>query len=732
MTFFEAVFGDLEGYLCISTLKPVREGDSKNKGTFHQEFFRWPEQKPVIEEFIERFVMTHNMYYCPTLFAKPKCVKEEAIKSYVTWADLDSCRWDIVNPEPTIVTETSPNRFQGLWRYEEPVGAYDAEDVNRRIAYAYESEGCDKSGWDLTQRLRIPYTVNHKYSGGTMSGPQVKVIKLNPVQYTLDELVEALPQLTGYEGLSVPMPEPGDLPTESGEAIMQKHRTRLQPIAFHLFSTQPEKDWSAALWQLEMMLVEAGLSLEETFVVAREAKCNKYKRDGTDEVHLWKEVCRAANTNQINMSIHLPGTMEPLLTDEERASVEGYGTFVEEYIEWAKTIGDAAPQYHQAGAFVILSSLLAGPIKLPTSFGTIVPNLWFMILADTTLTRKSTAMDLAMDIVTEIDPEAMLATDGSIEGLFASLQVRPGRPSVFLRDEFSGLLEAMTKKDYYAGMAETFTKLYDGKYQKRVLRKDIIEVKDPVLILFAGGIRERILQLLTYEHVASGFLPRFVFIAAESDLGRIKPLGPPTEQSLEGRQELLDKLTKLHNFYTSAQTITIGEKTVIAPPEWRAEMTPEAWMLYNRLEEDMMKAALASKHPDIMTPVYDRLSKSGLKSALLIAALRMDPNIVVTKLDLLKAFTYVEYWREFALDIIANIGRTTSERTMTNVLREIKRKSGITRSEIMQHHHLNSRDAELILMTLEQRGQIFRVKSGRTERLHDAVAPHQVPQGVGT
>src|SRR6201999_3023795 len=99
-----------------------------------------------------------------------------------------------------------------------------------------------------------------------------------------------------------------------------------------------------------------------------------------------------------------------------------------------------------------------------------VPNLWFMILGDTTLTRKTTAMDLAVDLLMDVDPDVILATDGSIEGLMQGLSTRPKRPSIFLRDEFSGLLEMMTKWDYYAGMAEVLTKLYDGKMQKRILK----------------------------------------------------------------------------------------------------------------------------------------------------------------------------------------------------------------------------------------------------------------------
>jgi hypothetical protein len=719
--FFEAIYGDLEGYLCLSTIKP---------GTrqIREEFFRWPDQKDQAMDFVQKMAMVTNVYYCVNLMGETRRVKENALNSWVVWADLDSCQPEKLSHQPTFVIETSPNRYQALWKLTEEVSAFDAEDVSRRIAYKYADEGCDKGGWDITQLLRVPFTINHKYGSSVATGPTIKVVAINRVEYDLEAMKSEIPQVADYAAGDIPMPQADELPTESAEEIMEKHKQRLQPLAFHLFSDPPkQKSWSESLWQLELFCIEAGMSNEETFVVARECACNKYRRDNISDVQLWKEVCRASMRHVANLQVIKPSEIPPLLTDEDRAAAEANRTFVEEYMDWAKQIGDAAPQYHQAGAFVILASLLAGPVKLPTSFGLIIPNIWFMILADTTLTRKTTAMDLAMDIVTEIDSDAMMATDGSIEGLFAALQFRPGRPSVFLRDEFSGLLEQMTKKDYYAGMAETLTKLYDGKYQKRILRRDIIEVKDPVLILFAGGIRERILQLLQYEHIASGFLPRFVFITAESDLSRIRPLGPPTDSTLEGRAEIVAQLTQLHTHYTSKQLIQVGDKQLVTAPEWVASLTPEAWNLYNHYENKMMAAALASKMPDLMTPMFDRLSKSALKASLLLAALRMESSIRVTAEDINKGFYFAEYWRGCALEVVENLGRSTGERLIQNVLRGLRKAKagGLTRSEVMQNWHLDARNAENVLMTLEQRGLINRRKSGRTEWLYPTVIPNQ-------
>lgn len=337
------------------------------------------------------------------------------------------------------------------------------------------------------------------------------------------------------------------------------------------------------------------------------------------------------------------------------------------------------------------------------------------------MTRKTTAMDIAMDMVMEIDPDVMMATDGSIEGLLTSLASRPGRPSVFLRDEFSGLLDSMTKKDYMAGMAELLTKLYDGKMQKRILRKETVEVREPVLIVFAGGIKNKITQLLNFEMVSSGFMPRFVFITAESDITRLKPIGPPTTKTTGDRDAIRNELEDMYNFYHTKVFMEVKQlkAKIETDKRWEAQLTPEAWVRYNKLESDMLTAGLDSGRPEIMTPVNDRLSKSILKAAVLLAASRQrEEIIIVDEMDILRAAYYGETWKGHVDEIMEDVGKGSAERQMKNILRAIVRKPGIARSELMQSYHLNSKDTSQIFETMEQRGLITRSRAGRTEQLY--------------
>ena len=83
-----------------------------------------------------------------------------------------------------------------------------------------------------------------------------------------------------------------------------------------------------------------------------------------------------------------------------------------------------------------------------------VPNLWGLILGDSTLSRKTTAMRMIMDIIAALDSDMILATDGSAEGLLSGLATRPNKTSIFYKDEISGFFDSMNKKDYLAGMSE--------------------------------------------------------------------------------------------------------------------------------------------------------------------------------------------------------------------------------------------------------------------------------------
>jgi len=711
--FFKLTFGRNQGYLCVATVDPMTR-------KFEEAFFSYPDQLNQACNEIEYLTPTHNIYFCPMLFSKEKRKKEFVSFAPNAWSDLDRCGPENLSVKPSILIESSPNRFQALWLFDNNVQPLVAEDVSRKIAYFHKDQGADQSGWDLTQLLRVPETKNFKYP----EEPVVKIKYASKSFYRVEDF-DIYPDTKSFKVEQFELPVISSNLT--GAELLETNSAMVPKALKRYFDETPdEASWSERLWFLELLALECGFTVEQTFVIARDSQCNKYSRDGRGETDLWKEVLRAEETFKIkHVGSKFDSTPETptILSKVERQKVAQLPhTIVEDYVKWASSLSDAAPQYHQAGAFVILSSLISGSVVLPTSYGMIIPNLWFMILADTTLTRKSTSMDIAMDLLEELGTDSILATDGSLEGMLTALAMRPKKPSVFLRDEFSGLIDAILKKDYLAGMAEMFTKLYDGKLMKRLLKRETVEVRDPRLIIFAGGIKDKITSLLTQEHVSSGFIPRFVFITAESDIARVRPLGPPTTGSMHDKTRLMEQLREINDHYNASTTITIGNTAsgLEVKKDIPAYMSQEAWDRYNKLEYDLLRMGVDSWNPAVMTPVYDRLSKSIIKAAVLVASTRRFESVVnVTLDDLLIAIRYGEEWRAFAEEVIVSIGIDGDERKVGKVLEYIKAHTptgGLSRSNICRTFRLPARKAAEIFETLEARGQIGKISEGDSLR----------------
>jgi hypothetical protein len=120
-----------------------------------------------------------------------------------------------------------------------------------------------------------------------------------------------------------------------------------------------------------------------------------------------------------------------------------------------------------------------------------------------------------------------------------------------------------------------------------------------------------------------------------------------------------------------------------------------------------------------MTPTMDRLCKSGLKCAVLIAASRsLDDNVLVTDQDIIKAFYYVEQWIPHTNYIINIIGMSPDEKNIQRVYSMVKVKPGVMRSDIMRNLRLNARNMDSIVATLQQRGLIDKKREGRIERYY--------------
>ena len=722
-TFFKLVFGpEATGHVCIAFKEHAT-------GHFQQLWFEYPNQlEDLLTSINNNTRRLAHFWFSTAVFNQPGDRHKVNIKySTIIHCDLDECDPRLLLVEPSILIQSSPGRYQALWLLEQPITPSEAENVNTRIYYYHRDQGADACH-DAGHLLRIPYTPNLKY-GDLSTAPVVSILhsKRNLYRASDFDVYPGIPALKFLEKHD----ELPDLPQQTADGLIAHYHDSLHPNFHRQFLVTPDENkdgkWSTVLWNMMKYCLEAGMKREETFIVASAAACNKYKRDNRGELALWQDVQRCY-VKQIEHFQLLPtstSTIPELLTEPEIRLVQGRETFIERYMGWAKELTDAPLQYHQAGAFIILSALLSGNVYLSTSHDRIYPNLWFMILAGTTLTRKSTAMRIAMNTLRDVDTRPEMATDGSIEGILAGLRDRPGQPSIFLKDEFTGLLEAIAHKDYMAGFAEQLTKLYDGDNIKRLLRKETIEITNPRFIVFAGGIKDRTQELLTEEQVMSGFIPRFVFISGESNVENIRPTRPPeAEVNQEARELLKNELMDIFNYYCQPTPVYKDGRLIGSmPADVEAGMTSEAWQRFNQFEKQMMETAM-STGLDYLMPVYVRLSVSTLKAAILLAAARKrESYLLVEEVDILHAIYYCQRWREYASEIVNGVGKTYDERLIDRIMRYITNNPlGVTRAELMSMYHLDMKRADMLFGTMLQRNMIYSIEVNGQRKYRQAGA----------
>ena len=722
LPFFTGVFGAgipaEERFMCIAYLRPG--------GKMIERYFRWPDQVQTAITLINALSQpgrSSEVYYCVSLLTAQKRNRDFLDETHCVWSDLDDTSPTKLHTPPTFLIETSPSHYQAIWTLPEPVPFSTAEDFARRVYHAHRKDGADAC-WDATRLLRVPGTINHKYEIAGEGHPIVEMVATNAVAYEVDDFDAAYP-ISVSEGPGVSQSvvlnysEVEHVGTMS--EIVSRYQREMDPDLMDLIFSPTEPDhpsWSHRLWALEMGLFELGMDVYEVFVVARGSGCNKYERDGRPEADLWKEVVRARETVEQRSGMVLTTTeIEEIdiLTPEEIQSVQQQpDSFIERYQEWATTRTDAPREFHIGGALMALSSALSSKMVIGTKFGDVRPNIWVMLLADSTISRKTTSMRLSMEVTEGAGIDALLATDGSIEGLLTELSARENTPSVFMRDEFTSLVEGAKKKDYMSGFLTDLCGLYDGGRIKRRLRKETIQAKQPIFLLFAGGVETRLLDILGHEDITSGFIPRFLPIFGRTSVAELDLIGPRRKRSHAAKDSLIAELAKIYDLYTPTKPmLTVpGPDLNFTPPVIEADLSEAAW---NRLQEAQRYLLdLAENHDsrDLLLPCTERLIVNVLKVALLIAASRqravVDGTVTIEYDDLMMSLYYARSWLDHLLRIVTRIGRDPFDGMTQKILEFVTfaGDGGTTRGAIMRNFRMSSRDADDIIGTLLDREEI--------------------------
>ena len=238
-----------------------------------------------------------HVYFVPhTYITRDNRTKENASSTGTCiWLESDDeyFNWNAIEEAPpSAVVRTSPGRHHCFWFLDESTELYLIEATNKALTYKYLKK--DRSGWDISQLMRVPGFQNRKRSVLN----DVELVEFHPERrYNLVDTFGHLPQpaenkiVYGSRDADIDLPPQEQWP--SYETIYQDNRANFKPNFFDALRNRAP-DRSRKLWYIHNECLRMNFSRTETFVIARNSQNNKFADayyNGDKE--LWADVCAA-------------------------------------------------------------------------------------------------------------------------------------------------------------------------------------------------------------------------------------------------------------------------------------------------------------------------------------------------------------------------------------------------------------------------------------------------------
>lgn len=229
-----------------------------------------------------------DLYFCPNAFMSSKRRKPKAFNTPYAWCDIDEADPSQFVPPPSVLWESSPGRFQGIWRFNRRLRPIRAERISRYLAHEF---GADRSGWEVTKVLRIPGTYNHKRDG---KPPKVKLLKCDLSRIDPRPLLKLAPKIRA--GNHVVDSSDFDLDRDP-TALFKKYRKLIRHVKTRMMLRHRKvlvRDRSVQIFTMMKGLFEAQIPWDDIACLIWHSPYFQSKH-GTNQTALEAEIQRAMN-----------------------------------------------------------------------------------------------------------------------------------------------------------------------------------------------------------------------------------------------------------------------------------------------------------------------------------------------------------------------------------------------------------------------------------------------------
>ena len=282
--------------------------------------------------------------------------------------------------------------------------------------------------------------------------------------------------------------------------------------------------------------------------------------------------------------------------------------YVSRYMQYGRRLTDAYPEWHFVSAVSQLAVVADRKLVVRLAHGDIYPNMYFIGLGDSTISRKSTGMNIASSVMAAMGlEEARLPNSFSPESF---IECMADRPHAYLWLDEAGSMLAAMQKAYMNDMRDLFCDLYECRSYRRTLRtsqrrssRTDFNVEDPYLNQWLLTTPDVFKANTTTLDATSGWLVRYLFVNPEYDK-EWRGFRKRTDEDVASWGQVVGTLHQ--------------KKTLIEQrnAEIEMELTDEAWEFYEQWQREQEEIALQKKDRVVLA-ILGRVEVQAIKMAML-------------------------------------------------------------------------------------------------------------------
>jgi len=398
--------------------------------------------------------------------------------------------------------------------------------------------------------------------------------------------------------------------------------------------------------------------------------------------------------NDLHKSKGIEAVRERLLVDPETSQLVPSGMF-QDYLEYTGKFSESPPEFHLFTLAYTISCLVGRGRYVQQGEDTIYPNQYMVLIAPSSLYKKSSAGGLSNKWLGRLDHMKghFLGHIGSPEGLLEGLKENKGTGLLYY-SEMGSLLAASNKK-WMIDIFDLLNDLYDcPDYCTKRLQSGPKSVSDVYLNMLCATQLDSMSAHVKESTLLSGFLPRFTTVYSENLQPHMVRRPPPDKR-------LQNKITEQLNSIRQA-TKVVTEMT----------LTPYAWTTFEAWAHERHIEALHA--PGTIQPMYGRIESHVLKYAIIISVATLPESLEIDEITIEKAIA----WGEFILKsyrrlVEEELTFTLDDRRLKKVSNLIKGGSPISYRDVLSGTRYKNRDLGEMLSTLKAMGKIRQVKGPR-------------------